>query len=121
MRKPGFAPAPYPFKIDWYKEQHERFGLDYTTKQGRFHDYVFDIRYDADTRNPEVKPDSGIVLSIRKGDGKFIHIFDRSLDYLVNYAEDWIKKEINQYKKYFVSEPENVCVSFLGNDTSNLP
>lgn len=44
-----------------WTEQNKSFGLDYSSKKGKFHDYDFDIRYDYDG-DPKIKPENCILF-----------------------------------------------------------
>lgn len=55
--------------INWI-EQDKFFGLDFSTKKGKFKDYEFDIRYDYDGK-PNIKPENcGLCLVIYKNRSK---------------------------------------------------
>lgn len=84
--------------IEW-REQNSKFGLDYSTKTGKWEDYRFDIRYDYDG-NPDVKPKKCILgLTIMKKD----KIIDREKSYLiedlVSYSEVYLLDEQRKFLK----------------------
>jgi len=58
-------------KIEW-KEQNLNFGLDYSTKTGKWEDYHFDIRYDYEG-NPKEKPEKCILHLCVSKSGQIIH------------------------------------------------
>lgn len=65
-------------KIEW-REQNTKFGLDYSTKTGKWEDYTFDIRYDYDG-NPDKKPSKcSLHVTIMKKD----KIIERERSYII--------------------------------------
>lgn len=65
-------------KIEW-REQNTKFGLDYSTKTGKWEDYTFDIRYDYDG-NPDEKPSKcSLHVTIMKKD----KIIERERSYII--------------------------------------
>ena len=78
--------------IDWI-EQSSFFGLDYSSKKGKFHDYDFDIRYDYDC-DPRIKPENcGLYLTISKNKSKIASKFGYTIEALVKYSEHYLLKE----------------------------
>lgn len=85
-------------EIEW-REQNTKFGLDYSTKTGKWEDYRFDIRYDYDG-NPDEKPKKCILsLTIMKK-GKII---ERKQSYLiedlVGFSEIYMLDEQRKFLK----------------------
>lgn len=85
-------------KIEW-REQNTKFGLDYSTKTGKWEDYKFDIRYDYDG-NPDEKPSKCILnLTImKKGE-----IIERERSYniedLVSFSKIYMLDEQRKFLK----------------------
>lgn len=76
-----------------WTEQNEFFGLDYSSKKGKFHDYEFDIRYDYDG-DPKIKPENcGLHLTVHKGKGKIASKFGSTIEQLVKFSEHYLLKE----------------------------
>lgn len=85
-------------EIEW-REQNTKFGLDYSTKTGKWEDYRFDIRYDYDG-NPDEKPKKCILsLTIMKKD----KIIEREQSYLiedlVGFSEIYMLEEQRKFLK----------------------
>ena len=82
--------------ITW-TEQNEFFGLDYSSKKGKFHDYEFDIRYDYDG-DPKIKPENcGLHLTIFKNKNKVDSILGFKIDVLVMFSENYLLKEKEKF------------------------
>jgi hypothetical protein len=78
--------------IEW-TEQDKLFGLDHSSKKGKFHDYEFDIRYDYDG-DPIVKPENcGLCLTISKNKSIIASKFGHTIEALVKYSEHYLLKE----------------------------
>lgn len=78
--------------IEW-KEQNINFGLDYSTKTGKFHDYHFDIRYDYDG-NPKIRPtDCNLVLDISKKGHNLETKFSKNISVLVLESYNFMREE----------------------------
>lgn len=78
-------------------EQSSFFGLDHSTKKGKFHDYEFDIRYDYDG-DPKIKPeDCGLVLWIFKANKRIGSTFGRSVKSLTTNAEMYLERERQKF------------------------
>jgi len=76
-----------------WTEQDEKFGLDYSSKKGKFHDYEFDIRYDYDG-DSKVKPENcRLYLTISKNKSKIASKFGYTIEALVKYSEHYLLKE----------------------------
>lgn len=82
-------------KIKW-DEQHEWFGIDYTTKRGTWGDFTFDIRYDYDG-DPTQKPVCNLILTTYFNHSKLMSAVG-TLDGLTTTAENYLK---NFLKRYF--------------------
>lgn len=85
-------------EIEW-REQNSKFGLDYSTKTGKWEDYKFDIRYDYDG-NPDEKPKKCLLgLTIMKNN----EIIEREKSYniedLVSYSEIYMLDEQRKFLK----------------------
>lgn len=81
-------------RIKW-TDQDKNYGLDYSSSEGVFIDYAFDIRYDCTERKE--KPDCGLVLTIRKGKSRLDveTKFGTTQEELKNYAEKWLDRELD--------------------------
>ena len=80
-----------------WTEQNENFGLDYSSKKGKFHDYEFDIRYDCDGES-KVKPeDCGLHLTIFKNKNKVDSILGFTIEALVKFSENYLLKEKEKF------------------------
>jgi hypothetical protein len=82
--------------IQW-TDSDKFYGLDYSTRLGKFKDFTFDIRYDCDQINSKVKPEKcGMVLCIYF---KGARIEDKlgNLKGLTNYSERYIQNEIAKW------------------------
>ena len=81
-------------RIKW-TDQDKNYGLDYSSSNGLFVDYSFDIRYDCTERKE--KPDCGLVLTIRKGKSRMdvATKFAPTIEELKNYAEKWLDCELD--------------------------
>jgi len=79
--------------IEWV--EHDKFyGLDYSTKLGKFKNYTFDIRYDY-CGDSKVKPEKcGLSLTVYFK-GKQIESKLGNLKGLVKYSEIYIQNEIS--------------------------
>lgn len=76
-----------------WTEQNNFFGIDYSSKKGKFHDYDFDIRYDYDGQ-PKVKPENcGLYLTIFKNNSKIASKFGYTKEALVKFSEHYLLKE----------------------------
>ncbi len=73
--------------------QNKLFGLDYSTKIGSFHDYIFDIRYDYDGLEENINPECGLVLHISKEGKIFKSILANNINQLIRYSENYLKQE----------------------------
>ena len=79
-------------QIIW-TEQSSLFGLDHSSKKGKFQDYDFDIRYDYDG-DPRIKPENcGLYLTIFKRKGRIISRFGSTIEELVKFSEHYLLKE----------------------------
>lgn len=76
-----------------WTEQHINFGLDYSTKKGKFHDYSFDIRYDYDGKSKFKPKNCGLTLIMCKNKTQFYSTFGPNIDILVKYCENFLQKE----------------------------
>lgn len=93
-------------KINWTREQSDRFGLDYISKFGTFANYEFDIRYDYDG-DASKKPDCGVSLGVwatYPAEGKrwprsiqLEHFSCFTIDSAVAVAEKWLKQESEKF------------------------
>ena len=82
--------------IEW-KEQHTNFGLDYSTKTGKWEDWRFDIRYDYDG-NPKEKPEKCVLwLTIYKSFSKVYSLMGYDIDELVMQAEVYMLEEKRKF------------------------
>lgn len=82
--------------IEWV-DYDKFYGLDYSTKLGKFKDYTFDIRYDY-CGDSKVKPEKcGLALTIFFK-GKRIEDKLGNLKGLVHYSEMYIQNEISNWK-----------------------
>lgn len=80
-----------------WTEQNEFFGLDYSSKRGKFHDYEFDIRYDYDG-DPKTKPENcGLHLTVHKGQGKIASKFGNTIEQLVKFSEKYLLEEQKKF------------------------
>jgi hypothetical protein len=78
-------------------EQDNLFGLNHSSKQGLFHDYNFDIRYDYDG-DPKIKPnDCGLNLTIIKSGVKVESKLGKTIKSLVKYSELFLEKEKEKF------------------------
>ncbi len=74
-------------------EQGVFYGLDHSSKKGKFHDYEFDIRYDYEG-DPRIKPENcGLYLTIYKGKGRIASKFGSTIEQLVKFSEQYLLKE----------------------------
>lgn len=79
--------------IEWV-DYHKFYGLDYSTKLGKFKDYTFDIRYDY-CGDSKVKPEKcGLALTIYFKN-KQIESKLGNMTGLINYSERYIQNEIS--------------------------
>lgn len=82
-----------------WTEQNELFGLDYSSKKGKFNDYEFDIRYDYDG-DPKLKPeDCGLHLTIFKNKNKVDSVIGFTIESLTKYSEHYLEKEKEKFLK----------------------
>ena len=82
--------------IDWV-EQNSFYGLDHSSKKGKWHDYVFDIRYDYDG-DPRIKPENcGLCLTIHKNGAKVDSKFGSTIEQLVKFSENYLLKEKERF------------------------
>lgn len=86
--------------IEW-KGQDELFGLNYSTKTGKWEDYKFDIRYDCDGDYEESKirpsENCGLILTIYKNT-KSIHTkFARSVNELMTESIIYMLQEKRKF------------------------
>ena len=82
--------------IDWV-EQSSFFGLDHSSKKGKFHDYDFDIRYDYDG-DPRIKPENcGLYLTVYKNNGRVASKFGSNIEQLVKFSENYLLKEKEKF------------------------
>jgi hypothetical protein len=85
-------------QIIW-TEQNELFGLDYSSKKGKFHDYEFDIRYDYDG-DPKIKPENcRLFLIIFKANTRIGSAFGISIKALTTNAEMYLERERQKFLK----------------------
>ena len=76
-----------------WTEQNENFGLDYSSKKGKFYDYEFDIRYDY-YGDPKIKPeDCGLHLTIFKNKNRVDSILGFTIEALVKFSENYLLEE----------------------------
>jgi hypothetical protein len=96
--------------IEW-KEQDEFYGLDYSTKTGKWHDYRFDIRYDyVGARGVKPSNDCSIILSVFKGFKSElpIHVnYGHSIDALTEYANAYLISEQEKFRNASFSPMED--------------
>lgn len=82
-----------------WTEQNELFGLDYSSKKGKFHDYEFDIRYDYDG-DPRIKPeDCGLYLTVFKNNNKVASKLGFTVESLVRYSINYLYEEQKKFLK----------------------
>lgn len=82
--------------IAWV-EQSSFYGLDYSSKKGKFHDYDFDIRYDYDG-DPRIKPENcGLCLTVYKNNGRVASKFGSTIEQLVKFSENYLLKEKEKF------------------------
>ena len=82
--------------ITWI-EQEKSFGLDHSSKQGIFHDYNFDIRYDYDG-DSKIKPENcNLNLTISKGRIKIESKLGKSIKALVTFSEKFLQNEREKF------------------------
>lgn len=80
-----------------WTEQNDFFGIDYSSKKGKFHDYDFDIRYDYDG-DPKAKPENcGLSLTILKNNSKVGFRFGFTKEALIKFYEHYLEKEKEKY------------------------
>ena len=80
--------------FDWY-------GLDYTTKLGKYQDFVFDIRYDCDTIKGRIKPNSkGCCLDIYFRNAR-IESKLGNMKGLITFSENYLKQFLEQYNSEY--------------------
>lgn len=80
-----------------WTEQNELFGLDYSSKKGKFHDYEFDIRYDYDG-DPKIKPENcGLHLTIHKGKLVITSKLGSTIEELVKFSEKYLLEEQKKF------------------------
>ncbi len=85
-------------RIEW-AQQNINFGLDYSTKTGKWEDYHFDIRYDYDGDPKEKPQNSGLHLFITKN-GKVIHKkFSHKIENLVAEIILYMRDEQRKFSK----------------------
>lgn len=85
-------------KIEWV-EQFTKFGLDYSTKTGKWEDYEFDIRYDYDG-NPTEKPlNCCLHLIIWKSGRAIYRKSSYSIESLVKESISYMKKEQTKFSQ----------------------
>ena len=83
-----------------WAEQSSFYGLDHSSKKGKFHDYKFDIRYDYEG-DPRIKPENcGLYLTIYKGKGRIASKFGSTIEQLVKFSEYYLLKE----KEMFITK-----------------
>ena len=79
--------------------QSNFFGLDYSSKKGKFHDYDFDIRYDYDG-DPKIEPqECGLHLTIFKNNAKVASKFGFTIEVLVRFSETYLLREQEKFLK----------------------
>ena len=80
-----------------WKEQGNFFGLDYSSKNGKFHDYEFDIRYDYDG-DPKIEPEKcGLHLTVWKNKGKVASKFGFTIEVLVMFSQNYLLEEQKKF------------------------
>lgn len=85
-------------EIEW-REQNSKFGLDYSTKTGKWEDYKFDIRYDYDG-NPDEKPSKCILnLTIMKKGEIIERERSYSIEDLVSFSNIYMLDEQRKFLK----------------------
>jgi hypothetical protein len=81
-----------------WTEQNKLFGLDYPTMKGKFHDYVFDIRFDYDG-DPNLEPENcGYLLTISKNGIKLESKLGSSIVQLLRYCKNYLQEEKAKFK-----------------------
>lgn len=87
--------------IEW-KEQYEFYGLDFSTKTGKWHDYRFDIRYDyVGECGVQPSDNCGIILSVFKGFKSEIPIYEKhgySIVDLTEHAHTYLISEQEKFR-----------------------
>jgi hypothetical protein len=84
--------------IEW-KSQDQKFGLDYSTKTGKWEDYRFDIRYDYDG-DPLIKPENCILnLTIFKGSAILHRASSYKVDLLIFESNLYMQDEQRKFLK----------------------
>lgn len=85
--------------IDWIFEQDKLYGIDYSSKLGKFGDFKFDIRYDY-CGEPTKKPSYGCGLNLTVSFcAKNIKSFSgSSVDILVKESELFIYNFLDKHK-----------------------
>ncbi len=88
-----------PNRITW-TGQDKYFGLNYSTKRGKFLDFEFDIRYDCDLKDSTVNPseDVGLWITIHFMNKKIDGTHGRTVNALVQYSERYIDEFLQKYK-----------------------
>ena len=81
-------------RITWTEK--ERYGLDYSTKLGTFHDYTFDIRYDY-CGDLTVKPNCGLCLCIYKNGARVHSEYSGSMKRLTEFSENYLENEAKKF------------------------
>lgn len=82
-----------------WTEQNDFFGIDYSSKKGKFHDYEFDIRYDYDG-DPKLKPeDCGLYLTVFKNNNKVDSKLGFTVESLVRYSINYLYEEQKKFLK----------------------
>ena len=81
-------------EIKWI-EQHNLFGLDFSTKLGTYKDFTFDIRYDYDG-NPSENPKCGLCLTVYFCGAKVMSAYG-TLDILTKTAENYLERFLRKY------------------------
>lgn len=80
-----------------WTEQNELFGIDYSSKKGKFHDYEFDIRYDYDG-DPKIKPENcGLYLTVFKNNNKVASKFGSTIEHLVKFSQHYLLEEQKKF------------------------
>ncbi len=98
--------------ISW-TEQNTLFGLDYSTKVGKYKDFKFDIRYDYDG-DPKNNPNCGIFMLVYFNGVRLREYWSGRISDLTESAEEYLRLFLAKYQDGMYAEKEltGIAVDF---------
>ncbi len=98
--------------INW-TEQNTLFGLDYSTKVGKYKDFKFDIRYDYDG-DPKHNPNCGLFMIVYFQGVRLREYWAGTISHLTESAEECLSLFLAKYQDGMYAEKEltGIAVDF---------